>query len=95
MYWPYFVLELQETPTDEQVREAYQRKVRECPPEKDAEWFSAIQQAYEQIKDAESRAELKLFGISDPPDNLADYVPEKQQERNTIPMELWLKELEA
>lgn len=93
MYWPYAVLELHESPTDAEVREAYQRKVRECPPEKDAERFSAIQQAYENLKTAEARAQIKLFGVPEKPEQLGDYIPEQRHVRNTIPMDVWLQEL--
>ena len=95
MYWPYAVLELHENPTDEEVRKAYQKKVRECPPEKDAEMFSAIQQAYEQVKTAEARAHIKLFGVPEKPDKLADFFPEQPSKRNIIPMNVWLKEINS
>ena len=93
MNWPYLVLELNETTTDDEVRAAYQRKVRECPPEKDAERFSAIQQAYELLKTAEKRSEVRLFGLPENPTMIADLVPDESHLRQPIPMAVWLKEL--
>ena len=93
MNWPYLTLELAENASDDDVRAAYQRKVRECPPEKDAQRFSAIQQAYDLVKTAEKRSELKLFGIPEQPAKLTDLVPDETHLRKNIPMDIWLKEL--
>lgn len=95
MHWPYLVLDVPENASDEKIRKAYQRKVRECPPERDAEAFSAVQQAYEHLKNAENRARIKLFGLSDFPDTLAELVPDLPQRRKIIPMHQWLKEFDA
>lgn len=95
MQWPYLVLDIPETVSDEDVRKAYQRKVRDCPPEHDAERFSAIQQAYDLVKDAECRARLKLFGLPERPGTLAELIPDASDQRNVIPRDVWLKELNA
>lgn len=93
MQWPHLVLEVPEDTSDDDVRAAYQRKVRECPPERDPERFSAIQRAYELVKDTESRARLNLLGLDEPPRCLAELVPDSSRRRGIIPREAWLKEL--
>ena len=93
MNWPYLILDLKETATDDEVRSAYQRKVRECPPEKDADRFSAIQQSYELLKTQDARSRIKLFGLPEMPGKLTDLVPDDKHLRKTVPMNVWLKEL--
>lgn len=95
MPWPHLVLDIPENVSDEDVRKAYQRKVRECPPERDSEAFSAVQQAYEHLKTAESRARIKLFGLPPPAESLRSLVPELPQQRKIISMHQWLKEFDA
>ncbi|VAW89898.1 hypothetical protein MNBD_GAMMA17-830 [hydrothermal vent metagenome] len=58
---PYLVLNLSRTPSDEEVRSAYLKAVRENPPEQDAECFQAIQAAYEAIKTHRLRLKHQLF----------------------------------
>ena len=47
---PYHALGIDFDTTDEEVREAYLRLVREHPPERDPEHFRFIQQAYGEIR---------------------------------------------
>lgn len=53
---PWLVLDIPLTATDETIRAAWQKAVQQCPPERDAERFQAVQEAYTAIKDAPSRA---------------------------------------
>jgi hypothetical protein len=53
---PWLVLDVPDTATDDTIRGAWQRAVRECPPERDAARFQQVQEAYTAIRDARSRA---------------------------------------
>ena len=60
---PYQILGIDQAAGDEQIRQAYLERVKECPPEQDPEQFQAIQQAYEQIKDQQARLAYELFHL--------------------------------
>ncbi len=60
---PYLILNVSRTPTDEEVRSAYLKAVRQNPPDKDPEHFQAIQQAYEAIKTRRLRLKNRLLCI--------------------------------
>lgn len=61
MQTPYEVLEVDETATDEAIKKAYLRKVREFPPERDAEAFQRVRAAFESIETDKRRREYRLF----------------------------------
>ncbi len=75
---PYLVLSIPEdVEDDEAIRNAWLEGVRRFPPEKYAEQFARIREAYEMIRDRESRFRLRTFG--DPrlsnTDALVDFFP--------------------
>ena len=86
---PFAVLGLDETASDEAIREAYIAAIRISPPDRDPEGFRRIREAYEQLRDPERRLALRLFGPAPLPDlvALADAFPE---ERRHIGPEQWL-----
>lgn len=49
------ILEISENASDEEIRKAYARKVRQYPPEKDPENFRKIREAYEVLINPETR----------------------------------------
>ena len=60
---PYLVLGVPEDiDDDEAIRNAWLEGVRRFPPEKYAEQFATIREAYEMIRDRESRFRLWTFG---------------------------------
>ncbi len=61
MQTPYEVLEVDETASDEAIKKAYLRKVREFPPERDAEAFRRVRAAFESIETDKRRREYRLF----------------------------------
>jgi len=71
------------------VRAAYLAAVRAHPPDRDPIAFQKIREAYDLIRDAERRLELRLFGP--PPleslDALVDLFPD---ERRHVGPEAWL-----
>jgi len=64
---PYQVMELASTATEEDIRRAYFKLVREHPPERDPDQFKRIRAAYEILRDPTRRAEWDLFIAVQPP----------------------------
>ena len=60
---PFHVLGVAADADDETIRRRYLELVRENPPERAPEKFAAIRQAYEQVKDAETRLRKRLFEL--------------------------------
>ena len=63
---PYSVLGLSRQADDEDIKRAYFQLVRQFPPEREPEKFRDIRTAYEQLRDAESRAQIALFLLQPP-----------------------------
>lgn len=88
---PYRVLGIPEdTADDEAIRNAWLESVRRFPPEKEPERFARNREAYEMIRDRESRFRLWTFGdrrLQDDVDALVDLFP---AERNHAGPALWL-----
>jgi DnaJ-class molecular chaperone with C-terminal Zn finger domain len=61
MHSPYHVLNVSEQADDTSVKQAYLQQIKNHPPERDPQRFREIQQAYELIKDNESRLRHALF----------------------------------
>lgn len=61
MKTPYEILDVAEQSGDAEIKQAYLRKVKECPPDRDHEAFQRINSAYEAVKNVASRERYKLF----------------------------------
>ena len=64
---PYGVLGLDRQASEAKIKRAYFQLVRQFPPEREPEKFRDIRTAYEQLRDAESRARIALFLLQPPP----------------------------
>jgi len=64
---PYGVLGLDRQASEAEIKRAYFQRVRQFPPEREPEKFRDIRTAYEQLRDAESRARIALFLLQPPP----------------------------
>ena len=87
---PYRVLGVaEEIEDDDAIRKAWLEGVRRFPPEKEPEQFARIREAYEMIRDRESRFRLRTFGASRlrNVDALIDFFP---KDRNYAGPALWL-----
>ena len=63
---PYGVLGLDRQASEAEIKRAYFQLVRQFPPEREPEKFREIRTAYEQLRDAESRARIALFLLQPP-----------------------------
>lgn len=63
MKTPYEILEVAADATDAEIKQAYIRKVKDNPPDRDQERFQRIHDAYTSIKDYESRVSHALFAV--------------------------------
>lgn len=66
MQTPFETLDVAEDAGDEAIKKAYLRKVREFPPERDAEGFRRVRAAFELIETEASRREYRLFHVALP-----------------------------
>ncbi len=74
---PYEVMGLPPTASEDDIRRAYFRLVREHPPEQDPEQFKRIRAAYDVLRDPVRRAEWDLFVALQPPPPLPSRRPLK------------------
>lgn len=58
---PYLILGLEPDTDDAAVVRAYHDAIRRCPPERDAERFSAIREAFEALRTERARLAYDLF----------------------------------
>ena len=61
---PYHALGVTTAATDQDIRNAYTRLLRQHPPEQQPEHFHIIQQAYSQIRHADDRLHHATIGTS-------------------------------
>lgn len=71
---PYEILGLAADATDEEIRAAYLRLIKEHPPDHDPEKFERIRDAYDYLRDPRRRTRELLFARSatGPLENLLD-----------------------
>ena len=79
---PYLVLGVPSEADDQTIRQAYLKAIKESPPEAAPKRFQAVSQAYEKIKDQESRNRHILFHhdcpASSPLDAVASYAIQRR-----------------
>lgn len=90
---PFLTLGIARDATHAEIRAAYFGQVRAHPPERDAEGFKRVREAYEQLRSPRKRAELTLLELRQGPaefdlDRLHDAPPPPFPER-------WLDHLTA
>lgn len=61
---PYEILGVAPADGDEVIRRRYLELIRQYPPEQHPEQFKRVREAYEQVKDADSRLSFLLFDPS-------------------------------
>lgn len=58
---PYQVLGIDPDASDEEIRAAYLRQIQAHPPERDAEAFERVRDAYAELRDPRERTRRRLF----------------------------------
>ncbi|MBP6708393.1 MAG: DnaJ domain-containing protein [Candidatus Accumulibacter sp.] len=87
---PYRVLGVEAGATDEAIRAAYLKAIRESPPERDRQRFESVRNAYEAVSDHRRRLAHGLFDRSEPTlDDLlaavsSDFAPSPPSERRLL-----------
>ena len=84
------VLGVPENATDEEIRAAYLKKVKEHPPERAPEEFERIRDAYETLRDPRKRTQDMLLA-SDPSAPLRSLFGTLEPERRFVGPNPWLE----
>ncbi len=89
---PAKILEVNEGASDEEIRAAYLRKVRQYPPDRSPAEFERVRDAYHLLRDPRARARLMFLssGSDRPLSALADA---HGTERRFVGPELWRESL--
>ena len=66
MQTPFEILDVAETATDETIKKAYLKKVKEYPPEHNVEAFQRIRSAFELIQTEKQRRKHRFFHHEQP-----------------------------
>ena len=92
---PYQVLDLPAQSSDEEIRRRYLELVRQFPPEKHPERFAAVRQAYENLRDLDTRLSYRLFEAGKK-DTIEAIIEELacRSKRRRVPLETLLKVLD-
>ena len=77
---PYEILDIEQTASAQEIKKAYFVKVREHPPERDAQQFKRIRAAYDMLRTPGARAATDLFLLQPP----LDYQPYKRPPSFTL-----------
>jgi curved DNA-binding protein CbpA len=91
---PRAVLGLSLNATEEEIRAAYLRKVKEYPPERSPEQFEKIRDAYETLRDPRRRMRSLLLS-ADPEAPLASLAGMEGPQRRFAGPQQWLEVLKA
>ena len=86
------VLGITENATDEEIRAAYLRNVKEHPPERSPEEFERIRDAYDTLRDPRKRARDMLFS-SKPFGSFASLFSDIESEQRFVGPRPWLEAL--
>ena len=91
---PIEVLGISQTATDEEIRAAYLRRVREYPPDRAPEQFEKIREAYETLRDPRRRVRHRLFSV-DPGAPLVSLFADDGRPRRFVGQGPWLEVLKG
>jgi len=86
---PFATLGVHSDATDEEVRSAYLRKVKEFPPDRNPNEFEQVRDAYELLRDRRQRVRHFLFSI-DPQASMGSLLDPVPAEQKFVGPEPWL-----
>ncbi|MCH9698780.1 MAG: J domain-containing protein [Gammaproteobacteria bacterium] len=90
MFDPYQFLGVDANADDQTIRQAYLQLLRQFPPAQNQHKFQQIRQAYELIKDQESRASTRLFHVCEmTPEAIAEVLDMQHPETQRIDLEMF------
>ena len=93
---PYQILGVSEHASDTEIKQAYLQRVKDNPPDRDQQRFQQIQQAYETIKDDDSRQRYALFHFPCIEfDALLDHAFKQEGDTRPMPTDDFLKLLSS
>ena len=85
---PWVVLGIEMDADDRQIRAAYLSKIKEYPPERDAEQFERVRDAYQQLRDGHSRTRRMILSV-DPKAPLTSLMADSPPPRRFVGPKLW------
>ncbi len=89
---PLEILGLSSGVSQEEIRAAYLKKVKEHPPDRDPAEFERIRDAYDTLKDPYRLAELML-AADNLDEHLVAWLERQTAERNFVGPEPWLESM--
>lgn len=91
MKHPYILFDLEDNPSDDDIRRAYRQMIQQYPPETHPVEFQEISDAYNLIKDPEERASFNLFGfLPESVERVPDIITDDENCRNRVGCKLWM-----
>ena len=89
---PRQVLGVEADASEEEIRAAYLRRIKEHPPESSPEEFERIRDAYETLRDPRRRAQSLLFS-ADPEAPMISLIADRRTDRRFVGQGPWLTAL--
>ncbi len=89
---PWAVLGIAEGASPDEIRRAYLQRVKEHPPERDAEAFERIRDAYGMLREPHRRISRQLLRI-DPNQPLTALLDQREVTRHPTGPKIWLAAL--
>jgi curved DNA-binding protein CbpA len=89
---PRQVLGIEANASEEEIRAAYLRRIKEHPPDSSPEEFERIRDAYETLRDPRRRAQSLLFAV-DPEAPMTSLIADRRTERRFVGPNPWLAAL--
>jgi curved DNA-binding protein CbpA len=89
---PRQVLGIEANASEEEIRAAYLRRIKEHPPDSSPEEFERIRDAYETLRDPRRRAQSLLFAV-DPEAPMTSLIADRRTERRFVGPSPWLAAL--
>jgi len=89
---PWAVLDVPRDADDDRIRAAYLQKIKQFPPDRDAEEFQRVRDAYEELRDPRRRCR-RLVLSADPGAELTSLLDDQPEARRFVGPGPWLEAL--
>ncbi len=91
---PFDILGLDNSASTKDIKKAYFQQVKQFTPEKHAQEFKQVRQAYDLLKDDERRMEVEVFSFTQPPKKIEAKVPLPTVELKNTAFLSWMKNIQ-